>query len=45
MIQSLPVPTLYGTILVTWFVNVFRFVVNIMCLLLKLIEAIFTVSI
>ena len=45
MFPSLPVSTLYGTIIETWFDNVFRFAVITNYLLLKIIEFIFTMSI
>ena len=45
MFPLLPVSTLYGSIILTLFDNVFRFVVITECLLLKLIEFIFTMPI
>ena len=45
MFLSLPMSTLYGTIVETWFDNVFRFAVMIDHLLLKIIEFKFTMSI
>ena len=45
MFPSLPVSTLYGTIIESWFDNVFRFAVITNHLLLKITEFIFTVSI
>ena len=45
MFPSLPVSTLYGTNIGTWFDNDFRFVVTADHFLLKIIEFIFTMSI
>ena len=44
MFPSLPVSVLYGTIILIWFYDDFRFAVITECLLLKLIEFIMTVS-
>ena len=44
MFPSLLVSTFYGTILTALFGDVFRFVVIVECLVLKLMELIFTVS-
>ena len=43
MFPSLPVPTLCGTIIETWFDDVFRYAVITDYLLLKIIEFTFTV--
>ena len=43
--HHLPVSTLYGTIIETWFDDVFRFFVITDHLLLKIIEFMFTVLI
>ena len=43
MFPSLPVSTLYGTIILTQFDDIFRFAVNTECLLLKLIEFVFII--
>ena len=38
MFPSLPVSTLYGTIILTWFDDVFKLTVIVKCLLLKIKE-------
>ena len=45
MFPSLPMSTLYGSIILTWFDDVIIFAVITEWLLLKLIEFIFTISI